>query len=46
LRAQIAADGWTVDGLRYEVRDKESTNGVAKVVMEHQLSADSLSRLV
>jgi flagellar hook-length control protein FliK len=46
LRARIEADGWSVDGLRYEVRGRGAMNGVARIVLEHRVSADSLSRLV
>jgi flagellar hook-length control protein FliK len=46
LRSRIEADGWSVDGLRYEVRERGAMNGVAKIVLEHRMSADSLSRLV
>jgi hypothetical protein len=46
LRSRIEADGWSVDGLRYEVRARDGLSGVAKIVMEHRVSADSLSRLI
>jgi flagellar hook-length control protein FliK len=46
LRSRMQADGWIVDGLRYEVREREGTSGVARVVLEHRVSADSLSRLI
>jgi hypothetical protein len=46
LRARVEADGWSVDGLRYELRERASANGVAKIVLEHRVSADSLSRLI
>lgn len=46
LRSRIEDDGWSVDGLRYEARDPGAINAAAKVVLEHRLSADSLSRLV
>jgi len=46
LRSRIQDDGWSVDGLRYEVRERGAVNGVARIVLEHRVSADSLSRLV
>jgi hypothetical protein len=46
LRSRIEEDGWAVDGLRYEVREPGAMNAAAKVVLEHRLSADSLSRLI
>jgi flagellar hook-length control protein FliK len=46
LRSRIEDDGWSVDGLRYEVRERGGVSGPAKIVLEHRVSADSLSRLI
>jgi hypothetical protein len=46
LRAQVQADGWVVDGIRYGVDEPGNPSAVLRTVLEHVVSGDSFSRLI
>ena len=45
LMQQLKGDGWQVDELNYEVKPAQGA-GVARAVLQHVVTQDSMSRLV
>jgi hypothetical protein len=46
LESNLASGGWAVDEVSYETKLGASLNGVARSVVEHVISQDSLNRLI
>ena len=46
LQAVLAGGGWAVDEVAYETKLSAVVSGVARSVVEHVISQDSLNRLI